>query len=376
MAHLPPAPPYPSMSESPYSRLLSRPHSISYFQNPRDRERARAGMSAFTDENGGLVVNTESGGIEGGRGVDQRGGAVGVDRLKKKGGGGGKVWDDEDGSGLVNLSLRGAQVFFPFILLCIYIAIATFQKKWGVGPSFLTAFAIFMAVEGIIHGTLFLATPLMYERFTWLRGLARGLRQVRAAAIINGAQSLFMLLMAVITTVSAYTAGCKDPSKDPHADLDGYTDAMGGFCRNKRAAAAFWWFNLIAWLTTLAFVILNWRSVRRNPQSSGFVIPGSQFPADDEEVFAYQSDAEQRGPASGEVRGYRPSGDYYHGQDGEESAERGLFSKSAPGYPGGSGEDGRYRSEVNDPFDDVNAGRGHGYEQAGGEDDPYDVIRK
>lgn len=47
----------------------------------------------------------------------------------------------------------------------------------------------------------------------------------------------------IVTTVSANVGGCKDPSKDAHADLEGYRDVLGGFCTNKKAGAAFFWLN-------------------------------------------------------------------------------------------------------------------------------------
>ena len=49
-------------------------------------------------------------------------------------------------------------------------------------------------------------------------------------------------------TISAYTlAGCKDPAKDAHAESsngkkEDYLAALPGFCRTKRAGAAFCWF--------------------------------------------------------------------------------------------------------------------------------------
>jgi len=58
----------------------------------------------------------------------------------------------------------------------------------------------------------------------------------------------------IITTVSANVGGCKDPSKDAHADLEGYQDALGGFCRNKKAGAAFFWLNASTF-STLPFVL-------------------------------------------------------------------------------------------------------------------------
>lgn len=87
---------------------------------------------------------------------------------------------------------------------------------------------------------------MLYDRLSFLRGLAHVLRQVRPAFILNSVQVFLMIIFAVATTVSANIAGCKNAEDDPHADLEGYTDALPGFCRDKRAAAAFFWLNFSA----------------------------------------------------------------------------------------------------------------------------------
>ncbi|ORY77642.1 hypothetical protein BCR35DRAFT_305416 [Leucosporidium creatinivorum] len=290
-------------------------------------------------------------------------------------------WDHEDGTSPLNIGLRGLQTFLPFVGLCIYIAMAVFQKKWSVGPSFMTVLGIIFNVTGMFMGGLLLATPLLCDKLTFLRGLDRALRQIRVAVIINASTGFWMIIIAIASTVSANVGGCKDASKDAHADLEGYTDVLGGFCRNKRAAAAFFWLTTLAWLTTLGFVFLTWYQIRKHPVSSGFAIPGSQFPADDEEAFAH-SDVESTpysqvggranvvgGANGGGEMGYRPSGDYYEGQ-----GEGRLFGDS-----GAYGEEDYHHPQARDPFEDQAGAydeeereRERRYEQA----DPYEAIRK
>ena len=156
---------------------------------------------------------------------------------------------------------------------------------------------------------------------------------------------------------------------------------MGGFCRNKRAGAAFFWLNFrassfsplapsltlfaVAWSATLGLVLFTWYNIRKNPQSTGFVIPRSQFPTDDEEAFAH-SDTE-----APPHMGYRPSGDYYAGE-----GEGRLFAETAQGYGRGRvEEEGHYHPAAKDPFEDQPASGGaygRDYEAA----DPYEAIRK
>ena len=46
-----------------------------------------------------------------------------------------------------------------------------------------------------------------------------------------------------IVTISAWTEpGCKNPDRDPHADLgDAFKKGLSGFCSTKKAGAIFFW---------------------------------------------------------------------------------------------------------------------------------------
>lgn len=78
------------------------------------------------------------------------------------------------------------------------------------------------------------------------------------------------MVFRLISSISAYGGGCKDPSSDEHAAIVGYSDAMGPFCRNKRAAAAFWWFTLRSFpLSHTLLSILMTGSQFRGPLHSG-----------------------------------------------------------------------------------------------------------
>jgi hypothetical protein len=109
--------------------------------------------------------------------------------------------------------------------------------------------------------------------------------------------------------------GCSDVKKDPNAKLEGYTNALPGFCRNKRAGAAFFWFDLcesglisfasversdhihihaVLWGVSLSLTLRSWWQTRKiGPRIPGFDRPGSSakshpvdqsdFDAEDEE---------------------------------------------------------------------------------------------
>ncbi|GAA6033943.1 hypothetical protein JCM8097_000420 [Rhodosporidiobolus ruineniae] len=338
-------------------------------------------------QNGEVLSGANDASLGGGAGGG--GGARKVD-------GRGRWWDDEDGTSPLGIALRILQTFFPFVNLCIYIAMAAFQKKWGVGVSFLVGFSLFVNIEALLHGGIILATFLLADTITFLRGLERAMKQIRVAVIVNTFQSGLMLLLAIVATVSANVGGCKDASKDAHADTEGYTDALPGFCRDKRAGAAFYWLTFFAWAGSLALTLLVFTRIRRHPSSSGFAIPGSssaagsQFPADADEEAAFSR-------ASYEV-GYAPAGTGEHDADGPFADPHGGVSSSLGG--------GGYRPShdyTREPLFDEDGLRGQGYDQPhpgqgarrdpfedpeegygggggagryGGTDDPYEAIRK
>ncbi|GAA5822194.1 hypothetical protein JCM5353_006264 [Sporobolomyces roseus] len=274
--------------------------------------------------------------------------------LKK--GGRGSWWDDENGTSILSISIRGLQTFFPFINLCIYIALTAFQSRWKVGISFLV---------GLI------ATALAADKLKFLRSLDRVMRQIRVAAIVNSLRAFCMIIMAIVTTVSANVGRCKDPSKDAHADFEGIQAALGGFCRNKKAGAAFFWLNAIAWLSALTLTLITFTRVRRSPQSTAFIPPGSSFPTSHEDFDADQEESFARSdpfnPPSQQAH-YRPSHDYTS-VEGERPFDGGFgtYHHNSTGTELGG---------MRDPFEDPAENEYGRSSRAGETVDPYHAIKK
>ncbi|GAA5847990.1 hypothetical protein JCM9279_003520 [Rhodotorula babjevae] len=336
------------------------------------------GLSALTDRASGAISTLPSpfsnSGIEGKNGGEMlsgedgspaRGGARRVD-------GAGKWWDDEEGNSPLGLALRVLETFFPFVALCIFISQAAFQSKWGVGTSGRVGVSLFFSVEALLHGGLVLATFLLADQLRFLRPLERGLKQIRIAVILQVFQVVCMILMALVNTVSANVGGCKDPTKDAHADLEGYVDELPGFCRSKRASAAFFWLNFFAWSTSLGLTFLIFSRVRRNPRSTGFAPPGAHFPQDDDEAWARPSFDEPSATS-------RPSAAGYYAEGGER-----LFDDEPAGYGRGAASARvpapRYETVDEEPLRDPFEDQGYGESAAGGRygaiEDPYEAIRK
>ncbi|KAI0648892.1 hypothetical protein C8Q79DRAFT_998843 [Trametes meyenii] len=155
-----------------------------------------------------------------------------------------------------------SQVFFNFLAMCCMAAISAFQAKWGVGPSGLSGFAVFVSVAGILYSLFLLLVPVVYEKYDKGARLARALKEVRVGFILSGTGTAVSLLIAFIVTISAWTEpGCKNADRDPHADKgDNFKKGLGGFCSTKKAGAIFFWLTFVFWCCTLTLAILDWRN--------------------------------------------------------------------------------------------------------------------
>ncbi|KAJ7086054.1 hypothetical protein B0H15DRAFT_782346 [Mycena belliarum] len=155
-----------------------------------------------------------------------------------------------------------SQIVFNFLAMCCFASVASFQAKWKIGPSGLSGFAIFLSIVGIFLPLFMLLIPVAYEKYDKAIRLARALKEVRVGFILTGTGSVFSLLIAFATTISAFTQpGCKNADKDPHADKgDAFKAGLGGWCSTKKAGAIFFWGAFIFWTASVVLLVLDWRS--------------------------------------------------------------------------------------------------------------------
>ncbi|CAL1715941.1 unnamed protein product [Somion occarium] len=184
---------------------------------------------------------------------------------------------------------HASQAFFNFLALCCFASAAAFQARNHVGPSGLSGFAIFISIAGILFSLFMLLTPVIYEKYDKGARLARALKELRVEFILSSTGLAVSLLIAFITTISAWTQpGCKDPNRDPHADKgDDFKNGLDGFCNTKKAGAVFFWLAFVFWVATFAMTILDWRNGKssrpRDPPFTHPEIPAEYVSQEDEE---------------------------------------------------------------------------------------------
>ncbi|KAI0033100.1 hypothetical protein K488DRAFT_78101 [Vararia minispora EC-137] len=281
-------------------------------------DRIKEGVSRVVpDSKGGAISTSSTGGIGNGRG------AVGFE-------------DDMIVSKPI-IVCHACQIFFAFIAMCCFASVASFQAKWKVGPSGLTGFALFVAIFTMFLAAGLLAVPVVYEKYDRLTRLARVLKEARVSFIFGGTGTSLTLLIAFITTISAWTeAGCKDASKDPHADLgDGFKNGLSGWCSTKKAGAAFFWFAFLAWAVHFGILLWDWRKGRLGaPRDQPFTRPADQDDADAESVYsavpAARRDTEDDSPfADTQARFSGAAPTDYSGYSGSAPSPGGYASSPA-----------------------------------------------
>lgn len=133
-------------------------------------------------------------------------------------------------------------------MLIIAVVLASFQSKWIKAPSGLTILLLLVTIPTFLLTLLMLVLSYLPESLQDKgERIAALFSQGRLGLVMNIAGTAFWLLLALIQIISAFSSpGCKDPSKDPHADKstgkkDDYTKALSSFCTSKKAGAFASW---------------------------------------------------------------------------------------------------------------------------------------
>ncbi|KAF8636808.1 hypothetical protein AX17_003246 [Amanita inopinata Kibby_2008] len=179
-----------------------------------------------------------------------------------------------------------SQIFFNFLAMACFASVAAFQAKWGVGPSGLTGFAIFVSIAGMFLSSFMLLIPVIYEKYDKLVRVARALKEVRVAFILTGTGVSFSLLIAFVTTISAWTQpGCKNPDNDPHGKEKGdeFKRGLPNWCNTKKAGAIFFWIAFVFWAISLGLLVFYWRTGKLAASRDPTFIPPHDDEGDDEE---------------------------------------------------------------------------------------------
>ncbi|KAK0469956.1 uncharacterized protein EV420DRAFT_1258036 [Desarmillaria tabescens] len=254
---------------------------------------------------------------------------------------------------------HASQIFFNFLAMACFASVASFQAKYGVGPSGLSSFTLFLTVLGMLVASVMLAVPVIYEKYDKLATLARAMKVLRVGFILTGAETSLSLLIAFVVTISAWTqAGCKNADNDPNADKsEDFKNGLPGWCNTKKAGAIFLWLAFVFWTASLGLLIWEWRKSGgrplrgRKPQDEPFAPPMdhesvTQYDEDEDDSTSLPHHAQPTGGVTAQdpfsdtnrysgASAQRPTSTAYSGRPSMD--QYGAFSDPAPsGYSAGS----------------------------------------
>ncbi|KAG1750232.1 hypothetical protein EDB19DRAFT_1679160 [Suillus lakei] len=190
-----------------------------------------------------------------------------------------------------------SQIFFNFLAMACFASVASFQAKWGIGPSGLSGFALFVSISGIFLALFLLFVPVVYEKYDKLTRLARALKEVRVGFILVGSG----LHLQPPHRVPWTEAGCKNADNDPHASLgDTFKAALPGWCSTKKAGAIFFWLAFGFWLASLILLIIDWRSgnLTSPPRDTPFTRPDADIEEGEEVEEVEEEDGHSYQPVA------------------------------------------------------------------------------
>jgi len=163
---------------------------------------------------------------------------------------------------------------------------------------------------------------------------ARALKEVRLAFIFTGTGVSFSLLIAFITTISAWTEpGCKNPDNDPHAKEKGddFKHGLSGWCTTKKAGAIFFWLTFVFWAASLVLLIYYWRTGKLNASRDPAFVPPQMN--DDDEMYDEESTHTSIHPAHPRRPTVAPAISSSQTEDSPFADPRHYASAPHSGYP-------------------------------------------
>jgi len=223
-----------------------------------------------------------------------------------------------------------SQAFFLFLAMCSFASVASFQAKFHIGPSGLSAFALFVSITGMFLALVLLLVPLANEKFNKLTRLARALKEERASFVLIGTGTTLTFLLAFITSISVWSqAGCKNAKNDPHAKElgDSFTDGLSGWCATKKAGAIFFWLACVFWGGSLTLTFLEFRKNRASrPRDPPFEQPHDGEEGDEESAYEVPSIKQDENDTSS------PFADAYRYSGASSTAIGSFGSPTSPKY--------------------------------------------
>jgi len=148
--------------------------------------------------------------------------------------------------------------------------------------SLISVFFLFIILVSIFFAAAIVGIPHLYVTKGKFKDAARALRIPRIEFVLSAIWAVLIFIVTFLLSLDAYAFRKCNPS-DPKYDNftsgpsnQTFSSGLPGSCRTQRAANAFGWFALVAWLCSLVFIANDWRKHRRPPKSQGPITYSTQ----------------------------------------------------------------------------------------------------
>ncbi|CAI2182688.1 7740_t:CDS:2 [Funneliformis geosporum] len=182
--------------------------------------------------------------------------------------------------------LRGFQIFFAFLAMATISAVIGWDNKF-FSASLFSVFFLFIIVISIFFAAAMVVIPHLYITKGKFKNAARALRIPRIEFVLSAIWAVLILIVTFLLTIDAALIRKCDPLDGRYENYtsgpknETFIKGLPNICRTQRAANAFGWFALTAWLCSLVLIANDWRKNRRPAATQGPTIFPDNKPSND-----------------------------------------------------------------------------------------------
>ncbi|RIA98652.1 hypothetical protein C1645_812533 [Glomus cerebriforme] len=167
--------------------------------------------------------------------------------------------------------LRGAQIFFALLAIFTISAVIGWDNKF-FSASLFSVFFLFIILVSIFFAAAIVGIPHFYLTKGKFKNAARALRIPRIEFVLSAIWAVLIFIFTALLSIDAFALRKCDPADPKYSNYTSgplnqtFYSGLPNICRTQRAANAFGWFALTAWLCSLVLIANDWRQNRRPPK--------------------------------------------------------------------------------------------------------------
>ncbi|CAB4482193.1 hypothetical protein RhiirA5_467883 [Rhizophagus irregularis] len=165
---------------------------------------------------------------------------------------------------------RGAQILFALLATFTISAVIGWDNKF-FSASLFSVFFLFFLLLSTFFAAAIVGIPHLYNTKGKFKNAARALGVPRFEFVLSAIWAVLIFIFTFLLSIDAFALRKCDPSDPKYSNYttgpsnQTFYSGLPNACRTQRAANAFGWFALTAWLCSLALTAKDWYTNRRPP---------------------------------------------------------------------------------------------------------------